>query len=319
MLGASAIAGLELMKNTLEECPWTISTSMGGTERATSIMKAELSHKLNQEDVEDASFMKVKAIVMDAKSYDVLVGTIVLYPMGFTLDFWEEIASYRPGWQAGDGRKAQLPAQFVRVFTRNLADLYAFSGYVDADLSSVREDFDGNACATHVEGEAPVIARDSESIKVYQPGVEAAWSTISQLREAAELVIQEAWQESLLPRMEEEINGEMDLGPPLDSSTIHWRPLEDGIVRLELFGGIGSGLVAVLRARLKVKCYIYVDVDEAVRQVAKRHSWRLRTQFPKLLATSAIKTSFSTLVGNIALVSAKDIHRCGHVDLVIAG
>jgi hypothetical protein len=101
MLGASAIAGLELMKDTLEECPWTISTSMGGTERATGITKAELFLKLNQEEVEDAGFMKVKA-----KSYDVLVGTTVLYPIGFTLDFWEEIASYRPGWQVGDGCKA---------------------------------------------------------------------------------------------------------------------------------------------------------------------------------------------------------------------
>jgi hypothetical protein len=110
MLGTSAIAGLELMKDTLEECPWTISTFMGGTERAIGITKAELSLKLNQEDVEDAGFMKVKAIVTEAKSYDVLVGTTVLYPMGFILDFWEEIASYRPGWQAGDGRTAQLPA-----------------------------------------------------------------------------------------------------------------------------------------------------------------------------------------------------------------
>jgi hypothetical protein len=97
MLGASAIASLELTKDTLEECPWTISTSMGGTECATGITKAELSHKLNQENKEDASFMKVKAIVTEAKLYDVLVGTMVLYPIGITLDFWEEIASYRPG------------------------------------------------------------------------------------------------------------------------------------------------------------------------------------------------------------------------------
>jgi hypothetical protein len=199
MLGASAVAGLELTKDTLEECPWTISTSMGGTERATGITKAELSLKLNQEDVEDAGFIKVKAIVTEAKSYDVLVGTTVLYSMGFNLDFWEEIASYRPGWQAGDGRKAQLPARFVRILTGNLVDLYAFSGYVDVDLSSVREDIDGNAFATPVEGEAPVTTRASESIKVYQLGVEAAWNTTSQLREAAGLVIQEAWQESLLP------------------------------------------------------------------------------------------------------------------------
>jgi hypothetical protein len=133
-----------------------------------------LSLKLNQEDVEDAGFMKVKAIVTEAKSYDVLVGMIVLYPMGFTLDFWEEIASYRLGWQVGDGHKAQLPARFVRVLIGNLADLYAFSGYVDADLSLFREDFDSSAFATHVEGEDPVTARGSESIKVYQPRVEAA-------------------------------------------------------------------------------------------------------------------------------------------------
>jgi hypothetical protein len=161
-------------------------------ERATCITKAELSLKLNQEDVEDVGFMKMKAIVIEAKSYDVLVGTTVLYPMGFILDFWDEIANYRPRWQAGDGHKTQLPARFVQILTGNLADLYAFSGYVDVDLSLIREDFDGSAFATHVEQKDPVTARGSESIKVYQPGVEAAWSTTSQLREAAELVIQEA-------------------------------------------------------------------------------------------------------------------------------
>jgi hypothetical protein len=70
----------------------------GGTEHATAITKGELALKLNKDDVEDASFMKVKAIVTEAKSYDVLVGSTVLYPMGFTLDFWKETSSYRPRW-----------------------------------------------------------------------------------------------------------------------------------------------------------------------------------------------------------------------------
>jgi hypothetical protein len=119
------------------------------------------------------------------------------------------------------GTRLQLPAQFVRVLIGNLVDLYAFFGYVDADLSLNREDFDGSAFAIHVEREDPVTVRGSESIKVYQPGVEAAWSTTSQLHEAAELVIHESWQESMLPRVEEEVNGGVDLGPFLDSSTIH--------------------------------------------------------------------------------------------------
>jgi hypothetical protein len=133
MLEASAIEGFGLTNDTLEKCPWTISTSMGGTEQATALTKGELVLKLNQNDVEDASFMKVKAIVTEAKSYDVLVGSTVLYPMGFTLDFWKETTSYRPGWQASDGCKTLLPARFIRVLIDNLADLFAFSGFVDAE------------------------------------------------------------------------------------------------------------------------------------------------------------------------------------------
>jgi hypothetical protein len=45
---------------------------------------------------------------------------------------------------------------------------------VNADLSLIREDFDGSAFATHVEGEDSVTVRGSESIKEYQPRIEAA-------------------------------------------------------------------------------------------------------------------------------------------------
>jgi hypothetical protein len=77
MLEVSAIERLGLTKDTLEKCPWTISTSMGGTKHATAITREQLALKLNQDYVEVASFMKVKAIVMEAKSYDVLVGSTV--------------------------------------------------------------------------------------------------------------------------------------------------------------------------------------------------------------------------------------------------
>jgi hypothetical protein len=138
------------------------------------------------------------------------------------------------------------------------------------------EDFDDNIFPTHsrIEGDAHVSTKRLESIKAYQPGVEATWSITAQLREAAELMIQEAWQQSLLPRVEEEGNGEVDIGPPLDNSTIHWKPLEDGIMLLELFGSIGNGLVVVLQAGIKVKRYIYVDVDDMA------SCWPMMPSFP---------------------------------------
>jgi hypothetical protein len=183
------------------------------------------------------------------------------------------------------------------------------------------EDFDDNVFATHshVEGDAHVSTKNLEGIEAYRPGTEAVWSTIAQLRETAELVIHEAWKQSLLPRVGEEGVGTVDIGPSLDNSTIHWKPPEEGIVLFELFGSIGNGLAVVLQAGIKVKCYVYVDVDDVARQVAKQHARRLRTQFPDLLAYTAIMSSFSTLVGDIALLSKNDIHWLGHVDLVIAG
>jgi hypothetical protein len=89
---------------------------MGGTEHATAITKGELALKLNQDDVEDASFMKVKAIVTEAKSYDVLVGSTVLYPYGVHLGLL--------------GRDSELPTRMARRVTdvrrRCQLDLFEF-------------------------------------------------------------------------------------------------------------------------------------------------------------------------------------------------
>jgi hypothetical protein len=45
----------------------------------------------------------------------------------------------------------------------------------------------------------------------------------------------------------------------------------------------------------------------------------LRVRFLELLTTTAILSAFSSLTGDISLISEKDLHWLGHVDLVIAG
>jgi hypothetical protein len=62
---------------------------------------------------------------------------------------------------------------------------------VDAESPWFMETFDENTFATylHMQVDAHVSARNLESIKVHQPGIEAAWNTTAQLREAAELVV----------------------------------------------------------------------------------------------------------------------------------
>jgi site-specific DNA-cytosine methylase len=74
-----------------------------------------------------------------------------------------------------------------------------------------------------------------------------------------------------------------------------------------------------LQAGIKVQRYVYVDTYDAARQVAKHHSRGLRVWFPELLTTTAILSTFFLLIGDISLISEKDLHWLGHVDLVIAG
>jgi len=61
----------------------------------------------------NSSKLGVIVVVTTAKSYDVLVGGVVLYPMCFQMDYWTETAAYRPGWQSGDGRMSHVPVRFI--------------------------------------------------------------------------------------------------------------------------------------------------------------------------------------------------------------
>ncbi len=52
-------------------------------------------------------------MVTHVTSYDVLVEGLVLYPLGITIDFWEETAYYHPGWQTRVSHKASLLVKFI--------------------------------------------------------------------------------------------------------------------------------------------------------------------------------------------------------------
>ena len=55
---------------------------------------------------------------------------------------------------------------------------------------------------------------------------------------------------------------------PLLRQPITWTPPKEGITLLELFGGIGIGLEALLQSRMVVWKYFYVDIDPIARRVA---------------------------------------------------
>jgi site-specific DNA-cytosine methylase len=106
---------------------------------------------------------------------------------------------------------------------------------------------------------------------------------------------------------------------PVLRQLITWTPPKDGITLLELFGGIGIGLEALLQSGRAVQRYFYVDIDFIARQVAASRMMEFIAIFPQQFATTAWKASFIFLLADIQLIQKKHMELFGPVDLIISG
>jgi hypothetical protein len=84
MLGKATCIGLGIRRSELEPCPFQIQTSLGGTNDRSNFMTCEkLLVQMKLDHATDSSRLGVTVVVTVVKLYDVLVGGVVLYPMGF--------------------------------------------------------------------------------------------------------------------------------------------------------------------------------------------------------------------------------------------
>jgi hypothetical protein len=95
MLGKAACIGLGIRRSKLELCPFQIQTSLGGaSDRSHFITREKLSVQMRPDHATNNSKFGVTIIVTIAESYDVLIGGVVLYLMGFQMDYWTETIAY---------------------------------------------------------------------------------------------------------------------------------------------------------------------------------------------------------------------------------
>ncbi len=88
MLGKATCIGLSIRRSELEPCPFQIQTSLGGaSDRFHFMTRERLLVQMRPDHATDSSRLGVIVVVTVAKSYDVLVGGVVLYPMGFQMDY----------------------------------------------------------------------------------------------------------------------------------------------------------------------------------------------------------------------------------------
>jgi len=96
MLGKVVVDGLGLIDASFEPCPYHILTSMGGSKKTQRLIKLEIVIQVNPNKPTNYTNVRAQTVVMHIMSYDVLVGGVVLYPLGVTIDFWEETVNYHP-------------------------------------------------------------------------------------------------------------------------------------------------------------------------------------------------------------------------------
>ncbi|PTQ39138.1 hypothetical protein MARPO_0047s0110 [Marchantia polymorpha] len=290
MLGKIACISLGVRRSELEPCPFQIQTSLGGTsDRSYRMTRECISMQLRHGHAQDSLQFGVRAVVTSAESYDVLVGGAVLYPMGFRMDYWTETAAYRPGWESGDGRMSEMPVR-------------------SAEDTPVYEE---------VEEMVSLAAAVSSSLDV------PLWNSCHALQQEADRLVKKAWSEASLPAKAERVSdGRLVCGlstlSPLVTTPIVWEYSPEGVCLLDLFGGISTGLAAVLQSGILVRRYLYVEKDETARRVSSRHVTQLMQRFPLLLPRSAVRGYQKALPADILLLGAPDLDRVGHIDLVIA-
>lgn len=97
----------------------------------------------------------------------------------------------------------------------------------------------------------------------------------------------------------------------------------EGIVVLDLFGGLGAGLEMALRNGFKVQHYIHIDIDPVARNVARSRAEQFLDRFPGQLDRESITHMHDMLAHDVNKITAADLARVskglGGQWLVVAG
>jgi hypothetical protein len=346
LLGKRTTALLGLTAADIVPCPFKISTSAGGQEVPVGWTRDPLLLTFRGDTREITPFA-TRCVVTESETYDVLLGMHVMYPLGIGHDPWEETAWLRPDYAEGGGRKAFFPIRMVAEASPNQSSGQRSDVAIacNALCLPIGEDLlEGNTSALDEPPPSSMEPGDSESgskagshhaflaspatVRTAQmartPDPPPPWGTMHQLQLQATKFTQYAHRRptafaSLQPLTAVARASLPNDLTPLDTSTVQLATPPEGITVVELFGGICSGLTAILQAGISVKKYVYVDKDRNAQAVAQQVVASLTAKYPQQLPYEATTQFQSVLPQDVQDIHEPMLQALGEVDLVIAG
>jgi hypothetical protein len=92
-----------------------------------------------------------------------------------------------------------------------------------------------------------------------------------------------------------------------------------GLIVVELCGGILSATEALIRTGIKIMQLHVCEIDPEARALAAARLEVLSKMFPELLPSEAFASCFSFLPQDIALIKQEHVRKLGQLDLIICG
>ncbi|CAI7878514.1 unnamed protein product [Closterium sp. NIES-54] len=80
---------------------------------------------------------------------------------------------------------------------------------------------------------------------------------------------------------------------------------------VELFGGIGGGLSAVVRNGIAVRRWTYVEKEPVVRRMAEHHARKLQAEYPELLSERVIREAMGGTTHDVKEISEAEVASWG--------
>ena len=305
ILGVDFAKKMGLLDSKLRKSMWQIRTASGSVEEVLGESSDLISLTFNG-GTDQELHLKLRCLVTNATSYDVLVGQEALFPPGFTIDNWFEHAYYRVDWETEGHHLGYIPLDLHGSHTPMahhcmLKEVHTISYIRQASHEWIEED-----------EEEIAYAQAAETFRASPTDIQHGPEVLKRLKAAHEPLVKAMSKFESMESHGEPIR-------PLLRKLVTWTPPKEGLTLLELFGGISTGLEALLQSGMVVQRYFYVDIDPLARKVAESRMIDLTTRFPQQFPISAWKASFSFFPSDIQLIQRRHMELLGPLDLIIAG
>jgi len=185
----------------------------------------------------------------------VLIGQEALFPPGFTIDNWFEHAYYQVDWETDGHHLGYIPLDLHGNHSPMVHHCMLKETHTISYIQQASHEW--------IEGDEEEIAyaQATESLRVVPIDIQHGPEVLQRFKVAHKPLVKAL---SSFENMES--HGK--LIKPLLRQPITWTPPKERITLLELFGGIGTSLEALLQSGMVVWRYFYVDIDPIVRQMA---------------------------------------------------